>query len=539
MTTMTRRTTTGTPSSFHAEPPPDSSSSLSPSEAPSLTAINPIHAMPLNPWHALEEIPTLSAFRHQWRKRIGGDPVPLEALCLQPSQWRPTLHLCQSCGRNHQIILRYDGSGAIAVSTSQTSPCPDIELTKEQITPLEVSWTRLGRALCKALGLNNKFARLQPPETVQFGAWSSDAVPAILTIQNSLSEFRSSVAQVAALLRRPFLLFAPTSDLLDAPSQTILQNYGAGFFPLDATVTLDAQGNLTPRQPPERMFIRFTPERDKSPSTTIHKPRYALRKGLGVWHLIFDGKEADIRHEKGLFYVAWLLYHPDQTPIHALDLMAKIPEIYREQLGLAPLTDPSTGKTVTLESQARIQERSLALDDRESMRRLYKKQKELEAILDSDDASEPEKAEALRELEAIYDYQKHHTTRTHDAAQKAARNVRQAIGRLLHRLQIAIGHTGTTHPAMRPFALHLQNHLTTPSAKSPPGTFTYTPPRHYPGAHKSKGVRWRPEYGFHGVGVMTRQRSVSSSTCLVYFFIEAKPVSSPNVELVPKEMFMP
>ena len=44
-----------------------------------------------------------------------------------------------------------------------------------------------------------------------------------------------------------------------------------------------------------------------------------------------------------------------------------------ESASLPTLTDPTTGKAPVLDSGARLQERSLALDDRESMRRLYKK----------------------------------------------------------------------------------------------------------------------------------------------------------------------
>ena len=106
------------------------------------------------------------------------------------------------------------------------------------------------------------------------------------------------------------------------------------------------------------------------PST---KPRYSIRKGFGVWHLVFDGKEAILKHERGIFYVAYLLTHPPEQPIHALDLMAKIPEIYRQQLGLAEMVDPATGKMVTMASHARLQERSLALDDVKALRNLLKK----------------------------------------------------------------------------------------------------------------------------------------------------------------------
>ena len=163
-------------------------------------------------------------------------------------------------------------------------------------------------------------------------------------------------------------------------------------------------------------------------------PRYSLRKGLGVWYVIFAGNPTDIRHERGMFYVAYLLLNPPNEPIHALDLMAKIPQFYRQQLGLPYIADPATGKAITLGSDARIQERSLALDDVETMRRLYRRQRELEAILDSDDASEPEKAEALREYEQITEFLRHHSCRTKDNAQNAADTVRTGIWRLQRRL---------------------------------------------------------------------------------------------------------
>src|ERR1043166_497323 len=77
---------------------------------------------------------------------------------------------------------------------------------------------------------------------------------------------------------------------------------------------------------------------------TTPAPRYAIRKGLGVWKLIFDGQETELGHERGIFYVAHLLTNPPQHPIHALALIAKIPELYRNQLGLQQIADPATAK---------------------------------------------------------------------------------------------------------------------------------------------------------------------------------------------------
>ena len=115
-----------------------------------------------------------------------------------------------------------------------------------------------------------------------------------------------------------------------------------------------------------------------------------------------------------------------------------------------------TGKTATLQSDARLQERSLALDDAQTMRALFKKEKELEAILDSEDESEPVKAEALRELEAIAEFQREHASRTKDSAQRAARGVRRAILRLHQGLHTALDTKGTPQLVLRSFAEHFE-----------------------------------------------------------------------------------
>jgi len=216
-------------------------------------------------------------------------------------------------------------------------------------------------------------------------------------------------------------------------------------------------------------------------------PRYSLRKGLGFWQLTFEGRDAQFKHERGVLYVAWLLLHPPPQPIHCLDLAAKIPEVYRRQLGLGRLTHLATGAAVTLASDARLQQRNLSLDDSQALRALLRKEKELEAILDRDDEPEPVKEEALRELEAIAEFQRRQSGRSQDEAQRVVHAVRQAIGRFYHRLLAAVDRNGRPHPVLRPFAVHLERCLLTPSARYAAGAgrralgpaagcLTYQPP---------------------------------------------------------------
>jgi hypothetical protein len=427
----------------------------------------------------------LTTFRSDWQSLAGAQFPALKLLCLKDSTLQPGEYPCpKNCGCSHRILRRSDGTGAVAACHCDPPNCPDFELTIEDITPLELDRPKLGRALCRALLLNTKPADLGLPYTTQIGSWSANPVPAFLTIQTDEGVFRRVVAELVATLNQHFILLAPTGDHMDAHSAAHLARVKAAFFPLETTVTLKPDGTLVAARPPEQLFAQFSLSSSFSSSSSTHAPpstvKYALRKGLGAWNLFFDRGEAPIRHEKGVFYVAWLLYHPDETPIHAIDLMAKVPEIYRQQLGLPSITDPATGKEIILESHARLQERSLALDDRQAMRALFRKQQELEALLDSTDATEPEKKEALGELEQIYEFQKHHARRSRDSAQRAARNVRQAITRLHQNLVAALDPNGAPHPVLRPFATYLENHILAPSARcSSPraaGSFTHQPP---------------------------------------------------------------
>lgn len=183
--------------------------------------------------------------------------------------------------------------------------------------------------------------------------------------------------------------------------------------------------------------------------------------------------------------MAWLLANPPKEPIHAIDLAAQVPDIYRQQLGIASAVDETTAKTVPLAATARPRERSHSLDDLEAARRLHKKQQELEAVLDDDDATEPEKAEALAELEAVYEFQKKHAMRSRGNAEKRVRAVRTPITRFHKHLTAVTGGNGQPHPVLRPFADHLAKPLITPSARfngrmgaraRVAGRFTYEPP---------------------------------------------------------------
>jgi hypothetical protein len=209
-----------------------------------------------NPWRSLQAFPSFCAVPFAWRERTGELFPAFRSLFL-------------------------DSTAAIAACQCKPSRCPDIPLTIDDITGLELNLPRLGRTLAKTLGLVPKFAQLPPPATFQFGAWSADAVPAILTVQYLFPYFRRALAEVAALLTGPFILVAPTNDFFDAQCQVILDSHRAAFFPLETTVIIKPDGTLHPVKPPGELFAQFTPQ-PKEIDQTVAQRAFALIQQLEV-----------------------------------------------------------------------------------------------------------------------------------------------------------------------------------------------------------------------------------------------------------------
>jgi hypothetical protein len=200
--------------------------------------------------------------------------------------------------------------------------------------------------------------------------------------------------------------------------------------------------------------------------------RYALRRGLGFWELTFEGRQAIFKHEQGALYVACLLLDPPSEPIHAVALALKAREMDSQAPGSVEV----------------LQQRSLGLDDAEAVRALWRRQRELEAVLEDDRESEPVKAEALRELEEITEFLRKSPWRSRGGAERCVRAVTRAIKRLHARLARAVDAKGLPHPVLRGFAQHLHAHLLVPSGRGggcaraqagsgSAGCLTYEPPR--------------------------------------------------------------
>jgi hypothetical protein len=213
-------------------------------------------------------------------------------------------------------------------------------------------------------------------------------------------------------------------------------------------------------------------------TTTGLRGEYALRREGGFWELAYEGRQSTFKHELGALYVAYLLLEPPKEPLHGVALALNA----RTMLG-----QPASPDEV-------LQQQAMRLEDFASVRALWRRQRELERVLEDRLQIEPVKAEARREWEEITTRLRQSPWLSRRQAKRCARAVGAAIRHLHARLATALDAKGRADAVLRAFALHLYDHLLAPSGRGGAytrvragskfaGCFIYVPPQ---------GVVWTP-----------------------------------------------
>ena len=197
--------------------------------------------------------------------------------------------------------------------------------------------------------------------------------------------------------------------------------------------------------------------------------RYFLRKGLGVWKLIFNGMEAVIKDCRGIALVAHLLFNHKTSSFHGSELAALV-------LG-----------------QAMVQEGSLGGDGETTQKKLKEVAGDCMAVIQDPSASELEKAEATKQLEDLAECRQVAGHSSVSGAEKQVRAVRRAIERFIGALRMARDRSKRVQQALRAFGEHLHQYMWIPSSRyggsrrarvqtGTAGRFVYERP---------SGVRWQ------------------------------------------------
>ena len=162
-----------------------------------------------SPWPLLESLPGARAVWTVWKHQLGEKYELFRAAFLQAAPEPPVKFVyCIGCGCEHEVVRWADGR-VMAECRCKPGRCEAFSIVPEDLAPLELNWSKLGRALCGALQLRSKLAGLGIYNTKQIGCWSAEATPVVLTVLSSQGELFHTVSALVGRLGKPFILFAP------------------------------------------------------------------------------------------------------------------------------------------------------------------------------------------------------------------------------------------------------------------------------------------------------------------------------------------
>jgi hypothetical protein len=223
----------------------------------------------------------LSTVWFAWRENLGRFYEPFKDAFLKPDPGHPARFLpCPLyCGCWHEVIRRPDGSLG-AECRCDPGRCDTWTATIEDITPLELDWPKLARALCQALDLKPQIVNLGFYNTLQIGCWAGDTTPVILTIATNPRQFLHVVTALIQRLTKPFILLAPTARHAGVGVRELLQTAGSGFFPLDEHISLSNLPLLSSLTPSARLFADFVPASNGPQEEDVARHALALLQRL-------------------------------------------------------------------------------------------------------------------------------------------------------------------------------------------------------------------------------------------------------------------
>jgi hypothetical protein len=403
----------------------------------------------------------------------------------------------KGCGCDHRVVPCLGGFLGVC---DCGRGCEEMRLPPVDVKVWKLSLDSLGHQIAKAMGCRPNLVELGLPRTKQVASFGDKSLPLILTIQSSQRDFVSIVEQLITQVPGRFILLAPTNRFAGDDSRTLLRQVKAGFLDFESILRLWPNGTIAANKSAEKLLssccqpisgpanedevgrmgqvvddihkkistvelvvgemLRKVNESQTpliTPTESINRttaaageikgtavlpsPKYLLRRGVGLWRVVFDGMEGEIKSGRGISLVAYLLFNPPLGGLHGTEL-AKL----------------AFGREV-------MQEASLGAEGDSTGQLIWKRAKECMVVLQDPDASAIEKAEAKEELEQLADALKMVGTNSEGGADKQVRAVRRAIDRLIDNLREAKDQKNDPNLALRALGEHLHKYLWIPSAR--------------------------------------------------------------------------
>ncbi|MCI0341371.1 MAG: hypothetical protein L0216_09530 [Planctomycetales bacterium] len=214
-------------------------------------------------WRALETTPVLSGVRAAW-KEIAGEGLPALEPFLRPSPDLATTYPCPEPGDDGcpRGVVIHAPDDIVAVCRRSPGSCESLTLTKDDIVVYSLDLAKLAAHLGALFGLKGDGPAPADglARTLYLGAYRPVAgltFPAYLTLQHDREDFAQVVERLAARDGRPFLLVAPTTDLVAPTAAELLRTRGAVALGLADFTAIDKNGNLIADRPVEDALKAF------------------------------------------------------------------------------------------------------------------------------------------------------------------------------------------------------------------------------------------------------------------------------------------
>jgi hypothetical protein len=214
-------------------------------------------------WRALESMPVLSGVRAAWQE-IAGDGFAAIEPFLRPSADLASTYPCPEPGNDGcpRGIVIHGPDDIVAVCRRNPQTCETLKLKKEDIVIYRFDQPKLAAHLSAILGLKGDGPA--PVDgllrTLYLGSYRPLAglsFPAYLTFQRDREDFTQVVERLAARDGRPFVLVAPTTDLIAPAAAELLRTRGAVALGLADFTALDQNGALVADQSVEYVLKTF------------------------------------------------------------------------------------------------------------------------------------------------------------------------------------------------------------------------------------------------------------------------------------------
>lgn len=423
-------------------------------------------------WRALESLAD-GAVKTEWALELGTE-FERSRHFLRPTQDEAKTYPCTHRFRceceQHRVEPARNGQ---RVAVCDCGECEPIRLTPADVTVFEPDVARLAVAVTQACGWRGARVEMVVPGVWRLGTWDELRAPVFWCGGTREERTRAMVDALFTIVSSPFILAWPTRASGSARIDTALQREGCLALPLEDFLALDDKGALRLVKPldsaREEFLERAVTRRDAAkalraiqekiiPANGEQRPLqakqagapalYRLRKGHGVWSLVFDGMEGVIEDCRAMTLLNHLLKHPRDEAMHAVELEAVV-------------AGHGAGDA---DREAVVQEGSGGRLNAGSNTILKQKLRELKEAIDDDTLPESERDKAQAEFDELL-RAAGRGGKMADAATRAAERVGKALKRLQRDLAGAETKPGEPNIVLRAFGEHVRKHVLVPSLR--------------------------------------------------------------------------